>query len=46
MNIFVDIDDTICFYKDNLNKSTLKRNYKDAIPNFVNIEKLISYIKK
>jgi hypothetical protein len=40
MNIFVDIDDTICFYKDNFNKSPLKRNYKDAIPNFVNIEKI------
>ena len=40
MNIFVDIDDTICFYKDNLDKLTLKRNYKDAIPNFTNIKKI------
>ena len=38
--IFVDIDDTICFYKDGLNKFSKKRNYADAIPNFDNISKI------
>lgn len=34
MNIFVDIDDTICFYKD------VGDSYETAIPNFNNIEKI------
>ena len=33
MKIFVDIDETICFYKE-------ERNYPDAIPNLVNIKKI------
>ena len=32
MNIFVDIDETICFYKE-------KREYPLAIPNLANIKK-------
>ena len=37
MKIFVDIDDTICFYKDGLDKFSTKRNYADAIPSKDNI---------
>ena len=33
MKIFVDIDETICFY-------TGKRNYPEAIPNYKNIDKI------
>ena len=33
MNIFVDIDETICFYEG-------ERNYPDAVPNYENIEKI------
>ena len=33
MKIFVDIDETICFYKG-------ERNYPDAHPNLANIEKI------
>lgn len=33
MNIFVDIDETICFYNG-------ERNYPDAIPHYENIEKI------
>jgi hypothetical protein len=33
MKIFVDIDETICFYKG-------KRHYPDAIPNLENIAKI------
>ena len=33
MKIYVDIDETICFYKG-------KRHYPDAIPNFENISKI------
>ena len=33
MKIFVDIDETICFYKG-------ERNYRDAIPNSNNIAKI------
>tara|TARA_R110001583_G_scaffold124898_1_gene276372 strand:+ start:200 stop:490 length:291 start_codon:yes stop_codon:yes gene_type:complete len=33
MKIFVDIDETICFYKG-------ERNYPDACPNLANIEKI------
>jgi hypothetical protein len=33
MNIYVDIDETICFYE-------LDRDYKKAIPNFDNIKKI------
>lgn len=33
MIIFVDIDETICFYEG-------ERNYPDAIPNLENIEKI------
>ena len=33
LNIFVDIDETICFYNS-------ERIYKDAIPNYKNIAKI------
>ena len=33
LNIYVDIDETICFYKG-------KRHYPDAIPNIENIAKI------
>tara|TARA_R100000479_G_C6244580_1_gene150110 strand:- start:152 stop:445 length:294 start_codon:yes stop_codon:yes gene_type:complete len=33
MKIFVDIDETICFYRN-------ERYYPDAVPNFENIEKI------
>ena len=33
MKIFVDIDETICFYQD-------ERYYPDAVPNFENIAKI------
>ena len=33
MKIFVDIDETICFYEGD-------RNYRDAIPNQKNIDKI------
>lgn len=33
LKIYVDIDETICFYKG-------KRNYLDAQPNLANIEKI------
>ena len=33
MRIFVDIDETICFYKG-------ERNYPDAVPNLANIKKI------
>ena len=33
MNIYVDIDETICFYDG-------ERNYPDAKPNLANIEKI------
>tara|TARA_R110002050_G_scaffold275690_1_gene420510 strand:- start:576 stop:869 length:294 start_codon:yes stop_codon:yes gene_type:complete len=33
MKIFVDIDETICFYKE-------ERHYPDAIPNMENIAKI------
>ena len=34
MNIFVDIDETICFY------TGVERQYKNAIPNYNNIDKI------
>jgi hypothetical protein len=40
MKIFVDIDDTICFYKDGLDKYSTGRNYADAIPSSENIKKI------
>jgi len=40
MNIFVDIDDTICFYDDKLTKFSLGRDYSSAIPNYENIAKI------
>ena len=40
MKIFVDIDDTICFYEDNLDKFSIKRDYKKAQPNLDNIKKI------
>lgn len=43
--IFVDIDDTICFYNDGLDKFSTKRNYKDARPNLANIEKINTLYK-
>lgn len=33
MNIYVDIDETICFYEG-------ERNYPDAIPHYANIAKI------
>ena len=39
MKIFVDIDDTICFYDDGLDKFSTKRDYKKAVKNLENIEK-------
>jgi hypothetical protein len=33
MNIYVDIDETICFYDG-------ERNYENAIPNLENIKKI------
>jgi len=36
MNIFVDIDDTICFY----NSKVKDLNYNNAIPNFQRIQKI------
>jgi len=35
MNIFVDIDETICFYDE-----VERLGYKNAIPNFKNIDKI------
>ena len=36
MNIFVDIDETICFYED-------KRHYPSAIPDYGAIAKINSF---
>jgi hypothetical protein len=38
--IFVDIDDTICFYNDGLTKYQLGRNYRNAVANLENINKI------
>ena len=35
MKIFVDIDETICFYD-----GVKRRGYKNAIPNYNNIDKI------
>jgi CMP-N,N'-diacetyllegionaminic acid synthase len=40
MRIFVDIDDTICYYNDELTKFCLGRDYSTAIPNYENIAKI------
>jgi len=40
MKIYVDIDDTICFYDDGLDKFSRKRNYKKAVPNLDFIKKI------
>jgi len=40
MKIFVDIDDTICFYDDGLDKYSYGRDYKKAIKNLENIKKI------
>ena len=40
MKIYVDIDDTICFYDDGLDKASTKRNYAEAKPDLSNIEKI------
>ena len=40
MKIFVDIDDTICFYKDGLDKYSTGRNYRNAVENVGNINKI------
>lgn len=40
MKVFVDIDDTICFYEDGLNKFSLKRDYSEAVPNLEYIAKI------
>ncbi len=37
--IYVDIDETICFYKEKIPLNG-KKDYKKAIPNFENIEKV------
>jgi len=37
--IYVDIDETICFYKEHIPLDG-KKNYSDAIPNFDNINKI------
>ncbi len=46
LKIYVDIDDTICFYEDGLNKSTTKRNYSDAKPDLANIKKINTLYSK
>ena len=40
MKIFVDIDDTICFYDDDLTKYSIGRDYTTAVPNHDNISKI------
>ena len=40
MKIFVDIDDTICFYDDALTKYSIGRDYNTATPNYENIAKI------
>ena len=40
MKIYVDIDDTICFYNDGLTKYQLGRNYRNAIASLENINKI------
>tara|TARA_R110001632_G_scaffold189534_2_gene310070 strand:+ start:844 stop:1158 length:315 start_codon:yes stop_codon:yes gene_type:complete len=40
MRIFVDIDDTICFYNDGLDKFSSGRDYSKAQPNLANIKKV------
>ena len=40
MKIFVDIDDTICFYDDALTKYSIGRDYNAATPNYENIAKI------
>jgi len=37
MNIYVDIDETICFYE---NRTYINPDYSEAIPNLENIEKI------
>jgi hypothetical protein len=37
--IYVDIDETICFYKEEVPLDG-KKNYHEAIPNFENIQKI------
>ena len=37
MNIYVDIDETICFYK---NRDYVNPDYSEAIPHFENIDKI------
>ena len=46
MKIFVDIDDTICFYEDGLDKFSTKRDYANAIPSKENISKINKLLKK
>ncbi len=40
MRVFVDIDDTICFYDDTLTKYCVGRDYSTAIPSYENIAKI------
>ena len=40
MIIFVDIDDTICYYPKNVDK----KNYNNAVPYWERIKKLMIYI--
>lgn len=37
MNIYVDIDETICFYE---NRTYTNPDYSEAIPNYENIDKI------
>ena len=46
MNVYVDIDDTICFYDDGLDKYSEGRDYKKAIPNLDNIKKFVYCMNK
>ena len=38
--IFVDIDDTICFYNDGLTKYQLGREYRNVVASLENINKI------
>jgi len=40
MKIYVDIDDTICFYDDGLDKYSGGRDYKKAVINLENVKKI------
>tara|TARA_R110002020_G_scaffold11692_2_gene43716 strand:- start:961 stop:1275 length:315 start_codon:yes stop_codon:yes gene_type:complete len=46
MKIYVDIDDTICFYNDGLTKYQNGRDYRNAIKNVDNIHKINTLYNK